>query len=179
MGAACPVAAIRGTARTRTATDGAAGRARGTAPAVVAPDTGRRRDGNPGAGRGRGRATAPGPATAWGRATARPVKVGSYVHSFAITGHPYPRPARSWRAVPRRGEPRRSPGRGEPLGPGEPGGPALGRDDQGHLPRRLVDHLVAEHGGAAPLHGGVVLVRLEDQLGVVVVVLRRGEHLVA
>jgi hypothetical protein len=35
--------------------------------------------------------------------------------------------------------------RGEHRGTAEAGGPTLGRDDQRHLARRLVDHLVAEH----------------------------------
>src|SRR5258708_6524513 len=63
---------------------------------------------------------------------------------------------------------------------GEPGGPALARDDQGHLAGGLVDHLVAEHGRAllAAGLGGAVVVRVEDQLGVVVVLLGRREQLV-
>ena len=54
------------------------------------------------------------------------------------------------------------------------------RDDQRHLARGLVDHLVAEHRRAlrAAGLGRVVVVRVEDQLGVVVVVLRRRVDLV-
>ena len=61
-----------------------------------------------------------------------------------------------------------------------PAGPALARDDQGHLAGGLVDHLVAEHRralGAAGLRGAPV-VGVQDQLGVVVVLLRGGEDLV-
>src|SRR5215831_2637878 len=68
----------------------------------------------------------------------------------------------------------------------EAGGPrharraALRRDHQGHLARCLVDHLVAEHGRpprAAFGRDGPV-VRVKDQLRVVVVLLGRGEDLV-
>src|SRR2546423_6413257 len=69
---------------------------------------------------------------------------------------------------------------GEGGGPREAGGAALRRDHQRHLARRFVDHLVAEHDGAelAARLGGVVPVRVEDQLGVVVVGLRGRVHLV-
>src|SRR6056297_257346 len=58
--------------------------------------------------------------------------------------------------------------------------PPLARDDQGHLPAGLVDHLVAEHRRAArPTFGrGVPLVGIQNQLRVLVIVLRWREHLV-
>ena len=57
------------------------------------------------------------------------------------------------------------------------GSASLGELDR-HLARRLVDHLVAEHDGAALLDLGRVLVGLEERLGLVVLLLRRREHLV-
>src|SRR5690606_23511606 len=59
-------------------------------------------------------------------------------------------------------------------------GPALGRDHQSHLPGRLVDHLVAEHGRSA-VPGccrGVPLVGVGSRLGPVAVVLAGTEDLV-
>src|SRR4051812_5601599 len=58
--------------------------------------------------------------------------------------------------------------------------PSLAGDDQRHLAAGLVDHLVAEHRGAllAARLGREVLVRVQDQLGVVVVLLRGREDLV-
>ena len=47
-----------------------------------------------------------------------------------------------------------------------------------HLPRRLVDHLVAEHHRARQFDVRRVRVRLQDRLGLVELVLGRREHLV-
>src|SRR3954469_19541650 len=71
-------------------------------------------------------------------------------------------------------------GRGPLVGALHPRGAPLARDHQGHLAGGLVDHLVAEHRGAALAAGlrGEPLVRVEDVLGVVVVLLRRAEDLV-
>src|SRR5699024_4200206 len=70
---------------------------------------------------------------------------------------------------------RRSPGTsgfgGEFPGAPQSGGPALAGHDQRHLAGGLVQHLVAEHDGAATVHGGGVLVGVQDQFGVVVVLL--------
>jgi hypothetical protein len=59
----------------------------------------------------------------------------------------------------------------ERAGAGKTGGTALRRDDDRHLPRRPVDHLVAQHDGAS--HSATlrceVGVRIEDQLCMVVV----------
>src|SRR3954451_5557216 len=71
-------------------------------------------------------------------------------------------------------------GWGEGRRPLHAGGAALAGDDQGHLAAGLVDHLVAEHGRAllSPLLRGRPLVGVQDQLGVVVVLLRRRVDLV-
>src|SRR5258708_26178043 len=49
----------------------------------------------------------------------------------------------------------------------------------GHLARGLVDHVVAEHHRAAPLHLGGVAVGVEDLHRAVELLLGRGEGLVA
>src|SRR5207248_2015585 len=58
------------------------------------------------------------------------------------------------------------------------GGASLGGVHGRHLPRRFVDHLVAEEYGPLAVVLGRLLVRLEDVLGAVVLLLRRSEDLV-
>src|SRR5215467_16261382 len=58
--------------------------------------------------------------------------------------------------------------------------PALSRDHKSHLPGGLVDHLVAEHdrSAGAARFGEPPLVSVQDQLRMIVILLRRREDLV-
>src|SRR5438132_2554520 len=67
------------------------------------------------------------------------------------------------------------------LGDGSAGQPrcaAARRHLLGHLAARLVDHLGPEHHRARALHVGRVGVGLDDRLGLVELLMRRGEDLV-